>query len=232
VQLLNSPVELTSAVTDLAIAAISITIVTRLRGSSRAHRWKAALWSWVFGLLALGAFAGALAHGFNWPEDALHRFQHPIFLSLGVAVALLVVGAIYDWRGAEEARRVLPWAVLVGLGFYVSTRLLGGDFLAFVLYEAAAVTAALAIYVSVWFRGQSPGTAFMVMGVSLTLLAAFLQTTDLAFRLVVPFDSNGIFHLVQIVAIVFLSLGLTASLESADARVPGPASGSSTHPRE
>ena len=218
VYVFSSPVELTTAVTDVLIAALSLGIVTKLRAFVLENRWKALLWSWIFGLLALAAAAGALAHGFSWPARAVVRFQHPIFLSLGLVVALVVVASIHDFYGRETAKRILPWAVAAGLVFYVSTRFFGAAFLAFVLYEVVGMLAALILFARTWLSRGSKGAGWIVLGVALTMVAAYVQTTDISFRVVVPFDNNGSFHLVQIIALLPLFQGLRAGMGAGSER--------------
>jgi hypothetical protein len=41
--------------------------------------------------------------------------------------------------------------------------------------------------------------------IDLNLVAAAVQASDVTIRLIVPFDHNGVFHLVQLVAIAALA---------------------------
>jgi len=59
----DSPVELTTAATDVVIALVCVGVVLGL-ARLRAHdSWKTTLWSWVFILLAVASVLGAVAHG-------------------------------------------------------------------------------------------------------------------------------------------------------------------------
>ena len=139
----------------------------------------------------------------------------PCFLSLGLVVALFVVAAAYDGVGPDTARRLLIPALVVGGGFYLITLLFPGTFLVFVLYEAVAMLVALALYVRLALRAGERWPWLMVLGIGLNIVAAGIQATgSVRLNLGVPLDHNGVFHLVQMVAIVILVVGVGRSLES------------------
>ncbi len=186
-----------------------------LRRWRERDRWKVTVWSWVFGLLAIAGLLGAVAHGLALSEGVRDLLWQPLFLSLGLVVALFVVGAVYDWRGRAAARRILPFMVVVGVAFYGITLILSGGFLVFVLYEAAAMLFALAAYLALAARRRLAGAGWMAAGIALNIVAAAIQATGaVSVTLIWPFDHNGVFHLVQIVAIVVLMHGLGTSLEA------------------
>jgi hypothetical protein len=136
----------------------------------------------------------------------------PLYLTLGLAVALMVLIATCDRWGEAAARRLLPWALGVGLLFSVATQLLGGAFLLFIIYEGAATVTALAIYARLAATRNMPGASSITVGLGLTLVAAAVQPTRLSVRFLVPFDHNGLFHLIQIVGVVALAVGARRSL--------------------
>jgi hypothetical protein len=106
--------------------------------------------------------------------------------------------------------------VCAAIAFFVVTRLAPGGFLVFVLYEAVAMLFALAVYGSLAFGAATLGMRWMLAGVGLNILAAAIQATRVvAFTFVWPFDHNGVFHLVQMAALVVLWRGLRASLAAA-----------------
>jgi hypothetical protein len=101
--------------------------------------WKTGVWAWAFGLLALAAALGAIAHGFQMSPAANLRFWQPLNLALGLVVALFVVGVVYDLWGLAAAQTVLPVMVAVGVAFFGVMFVFPGIFLIFILYEAAMV---------------------------------------------------------------------------------------------
>jgi hypothetical protein len=131
-------------------------------------------------------------------------------------MALFVVGAVRDWRGDKAGRRALVPMLLVALAFYGVTRLTGGRFLAFVVYEAAALTFSLLVYLHLVRTGGRPGAAAVAAALAVSLAAGAVQATDLgSVRLLWEFDHNGLFHLVQLLGLVLLVAGLRRLLPAA-----------------
>jgi hypothetical protein len=208
----RSQTELTTAATDALLGATCFAAALQLLATSTAAAWKQTLWMAVFGLLSCGSWLGAVAHGLQWTDAARARIWRPLYLSLGLAVALVFVGAVYDWRGEAAARGLLPLALGVGLLFFAVTQMFGGAFLLFVVYEGAATCVALVIYAALVVSGGMPGAGAITLGIGLSLIAAAIQASDLSVRVVVRFDHNGLFHLVQIAGVILLASGLRASL--------------------
>jgi Family of unknown function (DUF6962) len=123
-----SATELTTAATDAALGLLCLVVVLRLVAIPVNATWKRALWCWVFGLLGLASVLGTVVHGFELSESVLQILWWPLYLSLGLTVALFLVGGIHDWRGEAAARALLPWAVGLGAGFFALTQLLGAHF--------------------------------------------------------------------------------------------------------
>jgi hypothetical protein len=219
-----SATELTTAATDAGLGLFCLAIVARLVAIRVNATWKRALWCWVFGLLAMSSILGAAAHGLELSEATLGPLWWILYVSLGVTVALFVVGGIHDWRGERPARVALPWAIGIGAGFAALTQLLGGAFVIFVVYEAAAMVAALAIYAFLTTR-RLAGAGMIAVGTGLSIVAAAVQASALAVRVIVPFDHNGLFHLVQLGAAAALANGLRRALETKPSALSHPIRG-------
>lgn len=211
----SSVTELTTSATDAIIALESFWFAFRLGVSPTVRKRKALLWCLVFGLVGLAASLGASVHGFEWTQGVRSLLWKPLFLSLGIAVALFLLGAILDWRGDDVAARLLPWFVLMGCVFFGITELLKRGFILFVLYEGVFMCCTLAVYVflAIKHERRPRGAAVVAIAVFLNLVGAAVQTTDISFRVVVPFDSNGIFHMIQAVALALLYVGLRLDLK-------------------
>lgn len=213
---LNSPVtELTTAATDLVLGVVSIVVLIQLQRVRQYDEWKVKLWSWVFALLALVSFLGTVAHGFQMSDSTRYWLWQPLYTCLGIMIALFVVGAVNDWRGKPLSRRLLIPAVVLGVGFYALTVVLGGEFLVFVVYEGAAMLAALVIYIRLSIKKQMPGSGMVAGAIGLNIAAAAVQASSLSVTIILPLDHNGLFHMVQIAAIVMLGRGLRTSLQPA-----------------
>jgi hypothetical protein len=209
-----SPTELTTAATDAALGVLCVALLFRLRALRVRAAWKRSLWVWVLGLLGLASFLGAIAHGLDLSGSVRAVLWLPLYFSLGLTVALFLVGGVYDWRGEAAARAVLPWALGVAVGFFLLTRLSSGAFIVFVAYEAVALVAALAIYVWLAGAGRLPGAGMVTVGIGLSIVAAAVQASTLGVRLIVPFDHNGLFHLVQLIATAALGNGVRRGLDA------------------
>jgi hypothetical protein len=213
--LVASATERTTAATDavLAIAAAgSLWLLRRVTPPSFGRVvWQAALAS-----TAVASVLGAVAHGLRLPAATRELLWQPLYLALGITMALFVVGAVRDWRSEAAARRVLGPMLAVAVAFYVITRLTRGSFLPFFIYEAAALVFSLAVYLGL--AGQSrAGAALMAAALAVSLAAGAVQAADLGVvRLVWDFDHNGVFHLVQLVGLGLLVAGLRLRLAATE----------------
>ena len=210
---IDSPTEQTTAITDLILAALSLGSALYLRRYRIADPWKASLWAWAFALLSVASGLGAAAHGITLSLAAIRLLWQPINIALGLAIALFVVGAVYDLWGRRVARRLLPLMIGAGLAFFAVNQIVTGTFLVFLIYEAVAMLVALIIYIRIARSYSLPGAAFMVAGVLITVVAATFQNNH-AIDLVViwKFDHNGVFHLIQMIGVLALVAGLRAPL--------------------
>lgn len=205
-----SPTELTTAATDALLAALCVAGDRWLRQRLTAEPARAAAWSLVFRILAAASALGAVVHGLALAPAVREALWHPLYLLLGLVVAAFAVAAIHDLSGSVAARRA-RWPLLgVGVAFYAATKLLGGAFLLFVLYEAAAMLWALGVYALLALRRRLPGAGIVAAGIVLNLVAAGVQASPLSLHVIVPLDHNGLFHVVQGVALVVLLRGIGA----------------------
>ena len=214
-ELVASATERSTAGTDALLALVCLGCFLQLRRFRDCDAWKVGIWSGAFALLGVGALLGAIAHGFEMADGVRALLWAPLYLSLGLAVALFGTGAVHDMFGPRASRRALPVLVVTALAFFALT-LLDGRFLAFVLYEGVVMALALAAYAWLAVTARLPGAGWMAVGIVLSLLAAALQATRIVPRLelVWTFDHNGIFHLVQMPALILLALGLTMALRA------------------
>ena len=208
------PTELTTSATDAMIAIECVVIIVCLQRRAARDRWKTTLWCWIFGLIGVSAFLGTITHGFILPNPIQDALWRPIYLCLGIMIALFMVGAVYDWRGRAVAARIIPWAIGVGCAFFTMTEVFAGAFLVFVTYEATVMVGVLVIYLFLGVNGQLRGSRVMAAGVLLNLLAAGVQASDVSFHLLIPFDHNGVFHLIQIAGLGTLAVGLHLGMQS------------------
>lgn len=198
--------EATTAVTDLLLACLSWWGAWWLRrttpGGYLQRIWRVALVT--FGL---AAFLGAVAHGLPWSPGTLDLLWQPLYLILGVAVALFVAAALAALRGERAARSVMPYLLAAAGAFYLLTRMTGGDFRVFVAYEGAGLLFALGTHLRLARRWAGAGA--VAAGLAISLAAGVVQAVDtISLRLVWTFDHNGVYHLVQVVGLGVLLAGL------------------------
>jgi hypothetical protein len=219
VLLIRSSTELTTSATDAVLAIECAVVIAFLLSTGAADRWRTRLWCSVFGLLAIASFLGVLVHGLDMPDSIRAALWKPLYLSLGILVALFVVGAIADWRGRAMAQRLVPWSIGVGAAFFALTQFVSGAFIVFVIYEAIALLSALAIYTFLAATHCLKGAAVVALAILLNLAAAGVQASPVSVHVLFPFDHNGIFHLVQMLSTAMLGLGLRLGMEPAHRRV-------------
>lgn len=213
-ELVSQATERTTAATDalLAVAAFAAFVVLRRRVPSSFAR---SVWLAALAAMTLASALGAVAHGLPLAEETRTLLWQPLYLALGLTMALFVVGAVRDWRGDRAGRRVLLPMLGLALAFYGVTRATGGDFLAFVLYEGAALSFSLVVYAWLAMGGRRPGAAAVAAALAVSLAAGAVQAADLGpIRLLWEFDHNGLFHLVQLVGLALLAIGLRRLLVS------------------
>ena len=74
---------------------------------------------------------------------------------------------------------------------------------------------ALGGYIWLARQGQLEGAGLMATGVLVTIIAAGFQASDtILLNFIWQFDHNGVYHLVQMVGIVWLVIGLRQALLS------------------
>ncbi|MFH1020875.1 MAG: hypothetical protein V1782_09760 [Pseudomonadota bacterium] len=206
--LINSLTELTTSATDALLAIECAIIIALLLRTAPADRWRTNLWCWVFGLLAIASFLGALTHGLEMPKPMRTALWTPLYLSLGILVVLFIVGAVADWLGKVVAKRLVPWGIGVSAAFLGVTALLGGPFIVFIVYAATVLLSTLAIYTFLAATHRLKGAAVIALAILLNLVAAAVQASNLSLHLFFPFDHNGLFHIIQILSTAVLGLGL------------------------
>jgi hypothetical protein len=211
------PADGTTALTDAALAVLVLAGMIWLHRSAPPSALRST-WLAALGAFGLAAALGAIAHGVSLPAATLELLWQPLFLSLGVAVALFVVAAVGAARGDDASRRARPWLLAAAGVFYLLTRATHGDFLVFVVYEAAGILFALGVHARLARKGWR-GAGWVAAGLAISLAAGAAQAVDtLTLHLVWTFDHNGVYHLLQGAGLAVLLVGLGRMLTRADTR--------------
>jgi hypothetical protein len=212
--LVASATERATAATDLLLAVATLGGAAYLGTSGRPTT---ARLIWVAALAAggLASLLGSITHGLVMSEGLREALWQPLFLLLGVVVACFVGGAVGDAAGPRAARRLLPLLLLLAVVFYGLTRLAGGNFLVFVLFQAGGLLVALAVYLRLARRGRA-GAGLVAAALATSLAAGGIQAQEsLAVTLVWEFDHNGLYHLAQLAGLALLVAGLRRTLPAA-----------------
>ncbi|MFN3374046.1 MAG: DUF6962 family protein [Chloroflexus sp.] len=208
--LIADPREQTTAATDLVLAGAALIAIQRLRGVAG---WRRRIWQVTFALLAASSVLGAVVHGLRLSPSTRERLWQPLNVLLALIIALFTTAAVSDRWGERTGQRVLPALALAAPGFAWLSRRVRRGFLAFIIYELVAMVSALAIYADLARRRQLPGADRIMLGILVTIAAAGIQTSSLEVVIgEIPFDHNGLFHLVQLAALPLLVEGVRKSL--------------------
>lgn len=208
--------ESTTALTDLALAILAWAGAARLRTQGAPGLLRN---TWVAALVTFGLAAalGAVAHGLPWSDATRELLWQPLYLILGVAVALFATASVTAGWGDAAGRRARPWLLAAAAAFYLLTRLRHGDFLVFIVYEGVGLLFALGVHLWLARRGMA-GAGWIAAGLAVSVVAGAVQAADsLVLRLVWTFDHNGVYHLVQGAGLLLLIAGLRRLLDSAPA---------------
>jgi hypothetical protein len=204
-----SPTERTTSATDVLLSLSAAGGIVLLQSLAPPVPWRLHLWSGTFGLITLAAALGAAYHGLVLAERPRRLLWGILTVCLSMAVSLFGVGVVLDAFGAAVARRLLPVLLAAGLLVYAVSRSLAGHFMIFMRYQALVLTLALAIYAWLAVQGVPEGAGWMTAGVAASLIAAATQARrNLQVTLIWEFDHNGIFHLIQVLGVIFLCVGL------------------------
>ncbi len=210
--LVDSETELTTAATDLLLGAVCVGLAAWLWSAAPVDPWKQGVWVGAFLLMGGGAGLGAVAHGLRLTATMRAVLWWLIYLSLGLAVSLIAVAAAADGWGEAAGRTAVPWALAVGVGLTCAVQWLSGAFFVFAVYQVVVTVVVLGVYASLAGRALVDGTSSIVVGLVLSLVAAAVQMSRLRLHVVVKLDHNGLFHLVQTLAVGFIGIGARAGL--------------------
>lgn len=212
---IKDSVEQTTAITDILLAAVCFGGIFFLQRGPTVHGgfFNITVWSAAIGLIGLAAALGAAAHGLVLTQLLHQRLWQMLNMALALAVALFVVGVVFDLWGAAASYQALPLMIILSLMFYAATLIYPGIFFVFIMYEGLALIFALGAYVLLSWNCELKGAGLMAAGILLSIIAAGIQVRkSIRLTFIWQFDHNGIYHLVQAVGIILLMMGLRYSV--------------------
>jgi hypothetical protein len=210
-ELIASATERTTAATYLLLACAALGGAIRIgRGVRRTTARR--IWAAALAAAGLASLLGGVTHGLVMTSGLREALWQPLFLLLGIAVAGFVAGAAGDGWGRGAARRVLVPMLALALAFYGLTRLMAGEFVVFVVFQAAGIIATLVVYLRLLRAGRE-GAGLVAAGLAVSLAAGAIQANDsLAAHVIWDFDHNGLYHLAQLGGLALLVTGLVRTL--------------------
>lgn len=215
-QFIDIPTEQTTAITDVFLAIMAMIVAISIYGSGvKTDITKTRIWVGAFILLCLAAILGAFAHGIKMSTFTNYVIWQPLNFFLGMAIALFAAGVIYDWRGFVLPRNIFIALIVTGIVFYAITLIIPGSFFIFILYEATAMIFSFILYTYLWVGKKFPGAKFMAVGILISIIAAIVQAINsISLTIIWEFDHNGIFHIIQMIGLIFLLKGLSTEFKS------------------
>jgi len=210
--------EITTAVTDFLLGFQALFLIFLIQGWNRSFdkndskfsstKAKYLAWTLALSFLTLAAFFGGVLHFFHWPPDLLEILWHPLYLLLGWTISLFGLAVVTDMIGKLSASLFF---LFLGLGalFYSVTLIFPGTFTVFLVYEGIVMLFALFAYVVLSRKRPKRGYGWLALAIVITILAAVLQSIkSIRFSLIWELNYNGLFHLVQMIGLIFLIPGL------------------------
>ncbi len=161
----------------------------------RAVSWQRLFWNGFFICVGMGAFLGALFHGFS--------FAQSVFLWRGVNLSLILGITFFPLAILSLRTRIIPkWlfalfiAILILASFFFYN---SQNFLHILFYEGGVLTICIMIALTYLRKGYQEGKP-LLLGMVVSVVAALAQATNMRLLFL---NNNDIFHLVQIIAMVF-----------------------------
>ena len=164
-----------------------------------------------FSAAASASLFGGTVHGF-FPDPTStgnRALWTATMLSVGLtALAALVAGARLSARRGLAAKLMPVFAFLYVI-YAVVVIFFRREFIVAIYFYVPATVFLLGVFVWLWTTAQNPGAPWGVAGLLLTFVAAGVQVGRVALH-PTYLDHNGLYHLVQAVAMYLLFRGALA----------------------
>ena len=195
--------------TDYLVTAVGWWLGAKLLRPGQTSGRSAQLWGIGFLWIGLAALLGGTSHGFAAYLSDTGGFViwkatvYAVGLSASFALAGSIDGAPLNQRSTRAMHTLNILAFLV----YGAWMLSHSGFI-YVIYHYVPVMSAIAILQAYACTKQwSPGALWIIAGVLVTMAGAAIQRSG--FSLHIHFNHNDLYHLVQVVGLVFFYRGIT-----------------------
>ena len=208
-QIIDIPTERTTAATDAFLAIFAVAAITYLSRIAMQDPLKMRIWCGFFAFVAIASVLGTVMHGLVISEGLKRLLWHLLALAIALSVGMLAMGVAYDMWGSFSIRRIMPAILIFMLGLYALANLTSFGRILPVISLAIIVFFALCAYMVKAVRGQLDGAWLMSVSFFVTIIVGIIKAShSVSFKFVWEFDHNGIYHLVQLLALFLLVLGL------------------------
>lgn len=214
IRLTDIPAEQTAAVTDLILAALAVWGILYLKVVVRAPSWRRTIWTNFFYLMLIVSMLGAVVHGLHLLDSTRLHLWHILFFFLGLFLVSFTLAIISDLHSEELSKKILPYLMLMGVGFFIFSISKSNGFFVFVIYQFLIMIPVIVGYTRLAFKQKRGAALFMVAAGFLSMVAVVFQVnTKIQFTFIWTFDHNGIYHLVQSVGVLLFIVWLMVSFK-------------------
>ena len=163
-------------------------------------------WIWTFRMLGLGAFLGALSHGFGpyFSASIANMIWKFTTYSIGIMsyfMFLSMLHHLFEYQLVIRLRWVLLCLVIIYL--FIVTR--NDDFVNVVLFYVPLMIIVLVGLLYSYFVFQSDGVNMIILGIIITFVGAGVQQSGI--ELHEHMNHNDISHFIQMLAMWFFYQG-------------------------
>jgi hypothetical protein len=198
------PTEISTVVSDGALALVAAALGWRLRRVAGARWWVA-----LFLFSALAALLGVLWHGWHGalgPRRAAQVWRVTLYALGGGSFALLA--AALEATVGPPWRRPLLALGAAKLAVYLCWASFHGETVGMVLDSGASLAFGLALYARAWAGRSLPGAGWIVAGLCVSALAGCLLAAGLGLHR--HFNHNDLYHALQMLALALVYRGVRA----------------------
>ena len=178
-------------------------LVGKQAGESAAVRH----WGTAFVFVGAGALLGGISHGFKLylGDTADLLIWKATVYSVGLSAFFAVAAGIAASGWSARTQKVLAFANVAGLAWYAIWMLSHSAFLYVIYHYVPAMLAVLLMQLYAWVRHRLPAAPWIIAAVVITFIGAAVQQSGIALHR--HFNHNDVFHVIQIVSLVFFYQG-------------------------
>ncbi len=194
--------------TDYGLTALCSWFAWNYLQKTHSHQPRA-LWTLFFGSIAVASLTGGTVHGFFLDQSTFgYRILWPTTLiAIGVtATSTWVLTGFAISKSVDSVRKWAFFAVIIFLIYSSIVLFYSQHFAVVILNYVPAMVALLVVNMREYVRAGSAPYLFVIGGISVILVAAFIQQAGLGVH---PnyFNHNSTYHLVQALGLFLLFKG-------------------------